>query len=53
MGTSVAPGRPCLGAYLEHLHFAEGESLGEAQVEVDPVRVFFQVLQHQLHREAG
>lgn len=42
-----------MGAHLEYLYFAEGESLGEAQVELDPVGIFSQVTQHQLYGEAG
>ena len=52
-GTGMASGRPCFGTHLEHLYFAEGESLGEAQIEVDGVSVFSQVTQDQLHGEAG
>lgn len=46
-------GHPSLLTHLEHLHFSEGQSPGEAQAELDPVSIFSQVLQCQVHGEAG
>lgn len=43
----------CLAVGLEHLHFAEGEAPWEAELELNPVSIFPQVTQYQLHREAG
>lgn len=46
-------GKPYLLTHLKHLHFAEGESPGEAQAEVDPVSILSHVTQCQPHGEAG